>query len=599
MILGMENDSPFVERSFSGKQWVERPQKLMDAITIAQQGTPEFIARLLAARNISHSDAPTFLNPTLKNCMPDPSHLKDMDKAVSYVVDLVEKSSKIGIFGDYDVDGATSSSLLFKFFESIGIACCVHIPDRIDEGYGPNIEAFRSLRDQGCSVIITVDCGTTAFCVLEQAHAEDIPVIVLDHHASEMQLPPTIALVNPNRFDEESPLSYVAAVGLSYLFVIALNRTLRERGFFESREAPDLLQFLDLVALGTVCDVVPLVGLNRAYVRQGLKILHQRQNLGLKILSDVASINQKVSAYHLGFVLGPRINAGGRVGTADLGMRLLTTRDSIEALSISRTLDTLNRERQEIELEALHEASVQASSSQDEILIVHGNWHPGIIGIVAGRLKERYHKPTLVISFNDSNVGKGSGRSIEGVDLGSLMHAAKDAGLLLNGGGHAMAAGFTIEHHRCDAFKAFICEALQKFSFSRTQTLRFDGFLSPDALTLEFMESLEQLAPYGQSNPTPLFVINDVHLKKVTALPQGHISCLFSDFKGKTIKGFSFKAMDSDLGAALLAQAGSRITLIGSPKVNSWNGRDTVEFMIQDATPTEVNAIQMLHSAGK
>lgn len=595
--MGMENDPPFVECSFSGKLWVERPQKLMDAITITQQGTPEFIARLLAARNINHSNAHAFLNPTLKNHMPDPSHLKDMDKAVAYVVNLVEQSSKIGVFGDYDVDGATSSSLLFKFFESIGIECCVHIPDRVNEGYGPNIEAFRSLRDQGCSVIITVDCGTTAFTVLEQAQEENIPVIVLDHHASEMHLPPTIALVNPNRFDEESPLSYVAAVGLTYLFVIALNRALRGRGFFESREAPDLLQFLDLVALGTVCDVVPLVGLNRAYVRQGLKVFHQRKNLGLKTLSDVALINQKATAHHLGFVLGPRINAGGRVGTADLGMRLLTTSDPLEALSISRTLDTLNRERQEIEMEALHEANAQASCSQDDILIVQGDWHPGIIGILASRLKERYHKPTLVISFNDSGIGKGSGRSIEGVDLGSLMHRAKEAGLLLNGGGHAMAAGFTIENHHSDAFKTFLCEALQKLSFSRTQTLRFDGFLSLDALTLDFMKNLEQLEPYGQSNPTPLFVINGVHLKKVTALPQGHISCLFSDVKGKTIKGFSFKAMDSNLGSALLDQAGSRITLIGSPKINSWNGRDTVEFMIQDATITEVNTLQVFHSA--
>ncbi|MGN6671179.1 MAG: single-stranded-DNA-specific exonuclease RecJ [Candidatus Nucleicultricaceae bacterium] len=581
----MEHQDIFVDQSCTGKRWEARPYREKDALAITQQcETPELISRLIASRGVDCLMADAFLNPTLKASMPDPDHLKDMNLAVELVANLVINQKTIGVFGDYDVDGATASSLLVNYFDALGIKTFAHIPDRIEEGYGPNIEAMRKLKNQGCAVVLTVDCGTTSFDVLEQAHNEGIDVIVLDHHGSESELPRTKALINPNRWDEDSALTYVSAVGLVYLFIVALNRLLRLRGFFEKQDAPDLLQFLDLVALGTVCDVVPLIGLNRAYVRQGLKVFHQRQNLGLKTLCDVVGIHQKISAYHLGFVIGPRINAGGRVGSSNLGLRLLTTKDPLEALDIARKLDALNKERQQIELQALDEAYQMADAMTDDMIIVDGQWHQGIIGIVAGRLKERYHKPTLVITFDEENIGKGSGRSIEGIDLGSLMHAAKAEGLLINGGGHAMAAGFTIHRDKVQAFKVFMNERLKNMSYKKTPVICFDGFLTLNALNEEFMCSLDLVAPFGQSNPSPLFVLNDLFIKKVDLLAQGHISCILNDLSGKTIKAFAFKAMDSDLGPRLLKHEGKRFHFIGSPKINAWGGQETIQFTIQDVS---------------
>lgn len=593
------SDDLYVACSFSGKQWASRPYLEKDARAISQYtNVPEIIARLLASRGIDYAEAELFLNPTLKGSMPDPSHLKDMDKAVSLVAELVKDQKKIGIFGDYDVDGATSSSLLVNYLNALDVESHAHIPDRVKDGYGPNMDAFRNLKALGCAVVITVDCGTTSFEVLQQAHDEGINVIVLDHHVGETRMPPACALVNPNRFDEDSALTYLSAVGLTYLFIVALNRTLRAEGFFETRIEPDLLQFLDLVALGTVCDVVPLLGLNRSYVRQGLKILQQRQNLGLKALCDVAGIHQRPSAYHLGFILGPRINAGGRVGTADLGMRLLTTKDPLEALAIARELDALNKERQHIENEALDEAYQQAEALQEDILIVSGSWHQGIIGIVAGRLKERYHKPSLVVTFDEEGIGKGSGRSIEGINLGSLMHAAKSKGLLINGGGHAMAAGFTVHRDHFLAFKDFLCEAVSAIAYEKKPTLRFDGFLTLKAVSEGLMDLLEQVAPFGQSNPSPVFVLTDVFVKKITLLAQGHISCILGDMEGHTLRAFAFKAMDSGLGAALLNHGGRRLNCVGSLKVNAWGGEETVQFTMIDATDSTHGEDQHLSSAG-
>lgn len=595
----MEAQDIFVDQSRTGKRWGARPYREKDALAITQQcETPELISRLIASRGIDCLTADVFLNPTLKKSMPDPAHLKDMDRAVECVANLVIERKTIGVFGDYDVDGATASALLVNYFDVLGISTHAHIPDRIVEGYGPNIEALQKLKGQGCAVVLTVDCGTTSFDVLDQAYAEGIDVIILDHHGSESKLPQTKALVNPNRWDEESSLTYVSAVGLAYLFIVALNRSLRLRGFFQEKEAPDLLQFLDLVALGTVCDVVPLIGLNRAYVRQGLKIIHQRHNLGLKTLCDVVGIHQKISAYHLGFVIGPRINAGGRVGSSSLGLRLLTTKDPIEALEIAQNLDALNKERQQIELKALDEAYQIAEVMSDDMIIVDGFWHQGIIGIVAGRLKERYHKPTLVITFDESDVGKGSGRSIEGVDLGSLMHAAKNQGLLINGGGHAMAAGFTIHRDQLNAFKAFMNERLKNTSYNRTPILWFDGFLTLNALNEDFMTSLDHVAPFGQSNPSPLFVLSDLFVKKVDLLANGHLSCVLGDLSGKTIKAFAFKAMDSDLGATLLKHEGKRFHFIGSPKINAWGGKETIQFTIQDISDAAKESNARLQKTG-
>lgn len=573
--------------SITGKRWQEKKHDSRLAFTISQRlDEPEIVGRLLASRHVSFEEASHFLAPSLKNSLSDPSHLHDLDKAVQRIIKAIKNKEKICIFGDYDVDGATSTALLYRYFKQVDLSVDFYIPDRLQEGYGPNIAALRKLHQNGTHLIITVDCGTTSHDPLDAAKTLGLDVIVVDHHIGEPKLPSALAIVNPNRLDQESSCQSLAAVGVCFLLLIALNRTLRHQNYFTSFPEPNLLQFLDLVALGTVCDVMPLQHLNRAFVAQGLKIMAQRQNLGLKTLMDTAALQETPSAYHLGFMLGPRINAGGRVGKSTHGVTLLTTDDPNLAQKIAQELEIFNQERQAIEAEVIKEALYQAEIEveKNSILIVEKTaWHPGVIGIVAGRLKELYHRPTLVISFDENGVGKGSGRSIPGIDLGSLIQAARQSNLLLAGGGHSMAAGFSIEKSTLPRLKAFLNERIEALKLDLTPCLTIDGYLSLNSATTDLLDKLERLAPYGQGNPTPRFVFSNIRILHAEIVGNNHIKCQLGTVEGGRLQAIAFKSYDTPLGPALLNHSGRLFHILGTLKLNSWLGQNRVQLSIEDA----------------
>lgn len=465
-----------VEHSITGRAWMQRPAEYRIIQAIAQQhGLPEIVARVVAGRGIDLERSALFLNPTLRESLPDPSHFKDMDTACARVLEALQKGQKIAVFGDYDVDGATSSALLKRFFSTISTVLAqeliIYIPDRIKEGYGPSAKALLSLRDQGVDLVITVDCGIVSFEPLKAAKEAGLDVIVIDHHQAEPRLPDAVAVVNPNRIDEGEGYGQLAAVGVSFLFVVGLNRLLRESGWYAAQniDEPKLLDLLDLVALGTICDVVPLVGVNRALVAQGLKVMAGRKNMGIRALGDVAGVNEEPGTYHAGFLIGPRVNAGGRVGRAEVGALILSTNDEHEAKDLAHELHSYNAERQAIEHMVLEQAMAQvaarigAGGEAPPVIIASGKgWHSGVIGIVAGRLKEFYQRPTVVIGIDDDGIGKGSGRSIYGVDLGAVITAARQTGILSAGGGHAMAAGLTVEEGRIGELEDFMHSRLKR-----------------------------------------------------------------------------------------------------------------------------------------
>jgi single-stranded-DNA-specific exonuclease len=577
-----------VERSLTGRRWQAAPSDERLALTLSQRlALPEVIGRVLAARGIGLDEAEIFLSPSLKSLLPDPSHLKDMDKAAARLVQAVTSNETIGIFGDYDVDGATSSALLRIFFEATGARVRVHIPDRITEGYGPNAPALLRLQSEGVSVVVTVDCGTTAYAPLAAAAESGLDVIVVDHHEGEPELPRCFALVNPNRMDEDSPHGHLAAVGVAFLLAVAVNRGLKQAGWYGNRKAPDLLQWLDIVALGTVCDVVPLKGVNRALVTQGLKIMAKRGNVGLTALSDAAGVKERPDAYHLGYLLGPRVNAGGRVGEADLGTRLLATNDPMEAGEIAKLLDSYNKDRQTIEAGVLQEAMDQVEGRPDDglpLVMASGeNWHPGVIGIVAGRLKERYNRPACVIAFEDG-VGKGSGRSVPGLDLGAAIIAARQAGILKAGGGHAMAAGFTVLHERLDEFQAFLAERLQaQLSGELVPLLELDGALDCAGCSVDLVETLKQLGPFGAGNPEPRFAVIAARIIKADVVGNGHVRLILTGAGGQRLKAIAFRAADTDMGQALLTARGGAFHFCGTLRVDTWQGTSSVQLTIDDA----------------
>lgn len=585
-----------VKQSIAGKRWHLRKYDEMQALAISQaHGVSDTIARMLVARGLNFENAGSFLNPTLRSLLPDPSHLKDMDKAVTRVISAIENGEKIAIFGDYDVDGATSSALLYRYFAGLGINSQVYIPDRIDEGYGPNKRAFAELKASGCSLVITVDCGTTSFEALDDAHQLGLDVIVIDHHVGEPKLPKAVAIINPNRIDEDSSLKNLAAVGMSFIFAIALNRALRHKDFFKKQAEPNLINLLDLVALGTVCDVMPLTELNRAFVTQGLKVMSARNNLGLKTLADVSGVKEKLSAYHLGFVLGPRINAGGRVGEASSGSRLLCTEDVSQALTLAQHLDQYNCERKVIEDQVLSEAILQAESQETPVLMISGkNWHPGVIGIVAGRIKERFNRPTCVIAFDENGIGKSSARSIIGVDLGSMIHAAKQKGLLLAGGGHTMAAGFTVEQEKLGELQEFFVSRLNEMQVDLQPTLTIDSVLTIRGANLEFVESLSALEPYGAGNPGPRFAISDVRIVRADIVGDSHVRCVLKQMDNSTLKGISFRCLDTPLGDILLNSKGRPLHVAGTLSTNSWQGNESVQMIIDDAALASAQAVSGL-----
>ncbi|MDO8287819.1 MAG: single-stranded-DNA-specific exonuclease RecJ [Parvibaculum sp.] len=587
-----------VERSLTGRAWVSRLADDRLALAIAQrEGLPEIIGRVLAGRDIAPDDVAAYLSPSLKTLLPDPSVLTDMDKAASRIASAIIAGERVAVFGDYDVDGATSSAVLQKFFQAVGQDLRIYIPDRIREGYGPNAPALMTLRDEGIKLIVTVDCGTMAHRVLGVAQDAGLEVVVIDHHQAEPSLPPAFALVNPNRLDDTSGLGTLAAVGVAFLFIVAINRALRASGFYTTRNEPDLMAMLDLVALGTVCDVVPLVGLNRAFVTQGLRVMAKRGNVGLAALGDVARLDGKPGTYHLGFLLGPRVNAGGRVGRSDLGARLLTTGDKSEAEAIALELDVLNKERQAIESEVLELASKSLDLLQETtrknapppVIFAWGQgWHPGVIGIVAARLKEKYDRPAIVIAFDAKGEGKGSGRSLQGVDLGRAVTAALEAGHLVNGGGHAMAAGLTISEDKLEAFMEFLtARVADEVSLAtESRALRLDGALAVRGANREMYEMLEQAGPYGSGNPEPRFAVPSVRVVYADIVGKGHVRCTLAGEDGSKLKAIAFRAAETPLGKALLDRGTGPVHVAGRLKADDWQGKRGVQLNIEDAVAT-------------
>jgi len=593
-----------VERSLSGRRWLARGENSRVAEALAQRlALPEVVARLLAARGVTTETAARFLNPALRDWLPDPSRLKDMDRAVARLVRAIEGGERIAVFGDYDVDGATSAALLQRFFAAVGTSIRVYVPDRLTEGYGPNGPALKKLRDEGIDVVVTVDCGITAFAALEEARGVGLDVIVVDHHVAEPKLPAAAAVVDPNRLDEDDEVreacGRLAAVGVAFLLAVGVNRALRQAGWYgAARPEPDLLGWLDLVALGTVCDVVPLLGLNRAFVTQGLKVMARRSNPGLTALADQARLKEPPGAWHAGFVLGPRVNAGGRVGDAGLGARLLATNDPVEAAAIALRLDELNQERRAIEQVALEQAMRQVEESSDGALafVVGQGWHPGVIGIVAGRLRERYDRPACVVTLwreagggemggeMGGEIGKGSGRSVPGVDLGSAIIAARQAGLLVNGGGHAMAAGFTVEPARIGELREFLSRRLAALvpAGPVVPVLEIDGALSPEAASIELAAQVAALGPFGSGNEEPRFAVAAARVVRATQVGAEHVSCILAGPGGGRLKAIAFRAFERDLGRMLMRSNGAALHLAGTLRLNTWQGRGEAQLVIED-----------------
>jgi single-stranded-DNA-specific exonuclease len=587
--------APFlgVERSVCGRRWRVREADPGVAAAIAERhGLPEIVGRLLAQRGIGIDEAPGFLTPRLRDQLPDPLHLRDMDRAVARLLRAVREAEPIVVFGDYDVDGATAAALLLRFFAAVGAHASVYVPDRMREGYGPNAPALLRLKAEGAAVVVTVDCGATAHEPLAAAAEAGLEIIVVDHHVTEPLLPRALALINPNRLDEESPHGMLAAVGVAFLLVVALNRALREAGWYRDRPEPDLLQWLDLVALGTVCDVVPLSGINRALVAQGLRVARHAANPGLKALAAVAGKNGPIDAYQLGFVLGPRVNAGGRIGAADLGARLLSTDDPALAAELAQRLDGYNRERREIEARTLQAAIALVESTPQAPALVFAaaeGWHPGVIGIVAARLKERYERPACVVALADG-IGKGSGRSVPGLALGPAVIAARQAGLLINGGGHAMAAGFTVAGDKLDSLREFLVERLgDGFESERlVPELSIDGALSAAGAQGGVIEHIAALAPFGAANPEPRFAFLAVQIAFVEPIGTGHMRCTLADPIGPArLKAIAFRAAETPLGAFLAASRGRAIHLAGHLRRDDYRGGEAVQLLIDDAAPVE------------
>ncbi|MBO7555862.1 MAG: single-stranded-DNA-specific exonuclease RecJ [Alphaproteobacteria bacterium] len=577
-------------RSLNGNIWKFADVDERKAELIAQRyGFSSLLAKLLVLRNISPDDVPYFVDPKLQNLMPDPYVMKDMQKAAERIAEAVINKEKIAIIGDYDVDGATSSAVLKLFLQEVGIEPMLHIPER-DEGYGPSVKAVDDFCAQGADLLITVDCGTSAFETFAHATEKNLPVIVLDHHEAEVKLPEVYALVNPKRIDESDDypsLKYMAAVGVVFMTVVAINRCLRQKKFFEGRNNVDLLKWLDLVALGTVCDVVPLLGLNRAFVRQGLTVMRQQHNLGIKSLINRASITEPVTSHHLGYFLGPRINAGGRVGDSSLGSRLLCAQNSVEADKLAEDLDNFNMQRKDVEAYVLLQAIeiLEGQPQKYPMAFVYGkDWHQGVVGIVAGKLKEKYNLPAFVMSIEDDEV-KGSARSVSGLDLGALIMAAKEKGILTKGGGHTMAAGFSLREEDIENFREFVGEYIKNSlkSDGIVPVLDVDAAISVGAANVELLDKLQLLEPYGAGNPEPKLMLANAMLTRSDVVGAGHVRCVLSSLGADTIKAMAFRCADSEMGKALLNGRGKMFNFVGVLHRDNWQGRNQAQFIIDDA----------------
>jgi single-stranded-DNA-specific exonuclease len=582
-----------VERSVSGQRWQQRLDQagLNRALAMSQTyGMPELIARVIAGRGVGVADAPAFLDPTLRDLMPDPYAMTDCESAAERIARAIDRGEHVAIFGDYDVDGASSAALLYRFLWHFGLEATIYIPDRIFEGYGPNPAAINQLIDDGAQLIVTVDCGSTSIDSLAAAAARDIDVVVIDHHQVGHELPIAHALVNPNREDDLSGQGHLCAAGVVFLVLVALHRLMRQRN--DPRAASlDLLSLLDLVALATVCDVVPLKGLNRAYVVKGLIAARHMTNPGLAALFVKAGIGGPVTPYHLGFLVGPRINAGGRIGDAALGSRLLTIDDAGKAAEIAAKLDDLNRERQEMEKIMLAEAEAEAlaeygtGEGASVIVTARDKWHPGIVGLIAARLKERFVRPAFAIAFDPSGKGTGSGRSIPGFDMGRMVRAAVDEGILLKGGGHAMAAGLTVERGNLGRLRSFFEETAGKqvSELVEDQMLDIDGALGASGATFELIDQLEKAGPYGSGHPQPVFALPFHGILECRYVGTNHIRVSLQAMDGARLEAMAFRAVDTDLGRFLLSSRGEQVHVTGSLSADHWQGSRRIQFRITDA----------------
>jgi len=583
-----------VEKSATGRAWRDRldARGQARALAIAQRHhLPELLARVLAGRGVEADEVEAFLDPSIRRLMPDPHTLTDMEAAAARLAHAVIHGESVAIFGDYDVDGATASALLCRYLRQCGLDPHVHIPDRIFEGYGPNVDAIRAFAQKGVKLLITVDCGTTSHATLAEAGKLGLDAVIIDHHQADEELPRAVAIVNPNRADDLSGLGHLAAVGLVFLTLVALTRALRGFGFWTgARPEPDLLSLLHLVALGTVADVVPLKGLNRAFVAKGLIALRRREHIGATALMDAARLSGPPEAWHLGFLLGPRINAGGRIGRADLGVRLLLEEDPSEAARIAAELDRLNRERQQIEQATLAEAEAEALAAlgleeKGAVVVTAGQgWHPGVVGLVAARLKERYGRPAFAIALEPGGTGTGSGRSIAGVDLGRAVRAAVRDGLLVKGGGHAMAAGITLKQDALGAFRAFLEQTLAPAVelARRESALTIDGAVSAGGANLELAEMLARAGPYGAGNPEPMLALPAHTLAYADQVGESHIRLRFKSGDGKFVNGIAFRAVGQPLGKTLFDNRGRSMHVAGNLAIDRWQGEARVQMRVAD-----------------
>ncbi|MET3854624.1 single-stranded-DNA-specific exonuclease RecJ [Rhizobium sp. OAE497] len=586
-----------VEKSILDNRWISRLDQAGQnrALAMSQvHGLPDLIARVLAGRGVSVDEAVEFLDPTIRSLMPDPYTLTDCEKAARRLAEAIRRGENVAIFGDYDVDGAASSALMYRFLAHFGVKAEIYIPDRIFEGYGPNAGAINQLIDNGAQLIVTVDCGSTSHEALDAAKARNIDVVVIDHHQVTHALPHCYALVNPNREDDLSGQGHLCAAGVVFLVLVATLRLLREAG--DKRIlAIDLLQWLDIVALATVCDVVPLKGLNRAYVVKGLVAARHQGNAGLAALFRKAGLSGPVTPYHFGFLVGPRINAGGRIGDAALGSRLLTLDDAGEAETIAQKLDELNRDRQAMEAAMLQEAEAEAFAEYGDgqgasvIVTARDKWHPGIVGLLAARLKEKFKRPAFAIAFDPSGRGTGSGRSINGFDMGRMVRAAVDEGLLVKGGGHAMAAGLTVEREKLGALRSFFTERAEKTvaNLVANETLKIDGAIGASGATLDLIDRLETAGPYGSGHSQPVFAIPAHRLRDVRTVGEKHVKVTLEAMDGARLDGIAFRAADTALGNLLLNSRGANLHVAGSIGADHYQGSRRIQLRVSDAAPAK------------
>lgn len=583
-----------VTRSATGRRWRDRldARGAARALAIVQRyQLPEMLARVVAGRDVELDAVPDFLDPTIRKLLPDPHTVTEMEAAAKRLADTVMRGEQIAIFGDYDVDGATSAALLAWHLRHCGLDPLIHIPDRIFEGYGPNVDAVRGLAEKGAKLLVTVDCGTTSLEPLAEARRLGMAVVVIDHHQCGDELPIVDALVNPNRPDDLSGLGHLAAVGLVFVTLVAVNRELRQRGFWNAeRPEPNLLDMLHHVALGTVADVAPLIGLNRAFVAKGLIAMRRRDHVGHTALMDVARLNGPPEAWHLGFMLGPRINAGGRIGRADLGVRLLLEHDVSEAAKIAAELDRLNTERREIEQMAEAQAEAEALASlglEDKgavIVTASEGWHPGVVGLVASRLKEKFGRPAFAIALEPGGLGTGSGRSIPGVDLGKAVRQAVNEGILVKGGGHAMAAGVTLRKDKLAAFRGYIEAALatEVAQARHVNELFIDGAVSARGVTTQLAATLNRAGPFGSANPEPVIALPSHELVYAEEVGQAHLRLRFKSGDGAMVNGIAFRVLGQKLGQALTENRGQQLHVAGCLAVDRWQGAERVQFRVID-----------------